>query len=351
MPPELQAGSRRPGHCTEKETISISFVEEALQGVRARGMDGDALLKQVGISPALLRSFQARVSPTHYSALWLLIAEALDDEFFGQDSRRMKVGSFGMLCRTVVYCKTLGKALARALRFFDLILDDIRGMVSREANVATIALFERTQDGTHRIFAHETLIVMLHGIACWLVGRRIPILSAGFAYPPPRHSAEYLVLFSTRLTFDQPNTSFTFGASYLDLPVVQDEESVKAFLRIAPQNLLVKYKNTSSLTARIRKRLRQQLPDELPALQALATELHVTEATLRRRLQEEGESYQSIKDQLRRDLAITYLSHSERSVEDIALNLGFAEPSAFYRAFKKWTGGSPREYRKSLAAE
>jgi AraC-like DNA-binding protein len=71
-------------------------------------------------------------------------------------------------------------------------------------------------------------------------------------------------------------------------------------------------------------------------------------ATVRRRLQEEGESYQSIKDQLRRDLAISYLSDSGRSVVDIALELGFAEPSAFHRAFKKWTGASPGEFRRTL---
>ena len=75
-----------------------------------------------------------------------------------------------------------------------------------------------------------------------------------------------------------------------------------------------------------------------------------TPATVRRRLQEEGASYQSIKDQLRRDLAISYLSHSTRSVMDIALELGFSERSAFHRAFRKWTGASPGEFRRTLQA-
>jgi AraC-like DNA-binding protein len=70
---------------------------------------------------------------------------------------------------------------------------------------------------------------------------------------------------------------------------------------------------------------------------------------MRRRLHEEGSSYQGIKDQLRRDLAISYLSHSERSVMDIALELGFSERSAFHRAFRKWTGASPGEFRRDAA--
>jgi AraC-like DNA-binding protein len=129
---------------------------------------------------------------------------------------------------------------------------------------------------------------------------------------------------------------------------VQNERSVKEFLRTAPESILVKYKNGSSLSARIRRRLRQLLPGEVPDFDRLAGELNMTSATMRRRLHEEGASYQGIKDQLRRDLAIGYLSHSDRSVTDIALELGFSERSAFHRAFRKWTGAAPGEFRRGM---
>ncbi len=333
----------------ERGTIAICFVEEALWSVRARGLDPDALLLEVGISPSLLEVQQARVSTAQYGALWRSIANALDDEFFGLDSRRMKLGSFAMLCRAVVHCTTLEKALLRALRFYGLLLDDFRAALARRGDAAKILLDDRILHVSQRVFAHEALLIMLYGLACWLIGRRIPILVAQFAYPEPAHSAEYRIMYSSRLSFDQPNTAITFDSEYLDRPVIQDEQSVKEFLRTIPENILVKYKNTNSLTAKIRRRLRQTLPHELPDFEVLAHELHTASATLRRRLHEEGESYQSIKDQLRRDVAITYLSHSDRSVMDIALELGFAEPSAFHRAFKKWTDASPGEYRRSLA--
>lgn len=333
----------------ERGTVAICFVEAALQGVRARGLDAEVLLVQVGIPPSLLRAPQARVSAAHYGALWRLIAETLGDELFGLDSRRVKVGCFAMLCRAVIHCETLERALRRASRFYDLLLDDVSIAVSRKGRAAKLTLHDRTAHGAHRVFAHEGLLTVLHGLACWLVGRRIPILLAEFAYPEPLHSAEYRSMFSTRLSFSQPDTSITFDAAYLNLPVIQNEQSMKDFLRVIPENILVKYKNSNSLTAKIRRRLRLALPHELPQFEVLTRELHMSAATLRRRLHEEGESYQSIKDQLRRDLAITYLSHSDRSVMDIALELGFAEPSAFHRAFTKWTGGSPGDYRRSLA--
>jgi len=334
----------------EPGTIAICFVAAALQSVRGRDVNADELLASVGLSSSLLQVPQARVSAKHYGALWRSIAAALDDEFFGQDSRRMKAGSFAMLCHSVLGCKTLGQALDRSLRFYALILDDIRGSTELSAKQARIVLHERAAGATPRVFAHELLLMLLYGVSCWLVGRRIPILYAEFSYAEPFYSAEYRLMYCTDLRFNRPNTLIAFEAGYLDLPVVQNERTTKEFLRTAPENILLKYKNGSSLTAKVRRRLRQFLPGAVPDFEGLAEELGMPPATMRRRLYEEGESYQSIKDQLRRDLAISYLSHSSRSVLDIALELGFSERSAFHRAFRKWTGASPGEFRRTLQA-
>ncbi len=331
----------------EPGTIAICFVAAALQSVRGRDLNADELLAKVGLSSSLLQVPQARVSAKHYGALWRAIAAALDDEFFGQDSRRMKTGSFAMLCHSVLGCKTLGQALDRSLRFYALILDDISGTAQRDAGEARIVLHERVPGARHRVFAHELLLMLLYGVSCWLVGRRIPILRTEFSYAEPAHSAEYRLMYCADLRFNRANTLLAFEAGYLDLPVVQNERSAKEFLRTAPENILLKYKNGSSLTARVRRRLRQFLPGTVPDFEELAADMAMTPATLRRRLQDEGESYQSIKDHLRRDLAISYLSHSSRSVMDIAVELGFSERSAFHRAFRKWTGASPGEFRRT----
>jgi AraC-like DNA-binding protein len=334
----------------EPGTIAICFVAAALQSVRARNLNPDELLARVGLSPSLLQVPQARVSAKHYGALWRAIALALDDEFFGQDSRRMKSGSFAMLCHAVVSCKTLGHALERSLRFYALLLDDISVSCVRDAGEARIVLHERVAGASQRVFAHELLLMLLYGVSCWLVGRRIPILRSEFSYAEPAHSAEYRLMYCANLSFDRPNTAIAFEAGLLDLPVVQNERSIKEFLRTAPESILLKYKNGSSLSAKVRRRLRQVLPGDVPDFDQLADELNITPATLRRRLNEEGASYQGIKDELRRDLAISYLSDSDRSVMDIALELGFSERSAFHRAFRKWTGASPGAFRRELQA-
>ena len=184
----MQNSTAEPG------TIAICFVAAALQSVHGRNLNADELLANVGLSSSLLQVPQARVSAKHYGALWRAIAAALDDEFFGQDSRRMKVGTFAMLCHSVLSCKTLGHALDRSLRFYALILDDISGSAERDAHEARIVLHEHAPGVSQRVFAHELLLMLLYGLSCWLVGRRIPILRTEFSYAEPAHSAEYRLI-------------------------------------------------------------------------------------------------------------------------------------------------------------
>jgi AraC-like DNA-binding protein len=133
--------------------------------------------------------------------------------------------------------------------------------------------------------------------------------------------------------------------------VVQNHDTVRTFLRDAPQSVFLKYRNTDSWTARLRRRLRGCIGGhDWPLLQEIASELHVTPTTLRRRLAAEGTSYQKLKDDLRRDAAVHYLCTTQRSVTEVAGLLCFQDASAFRRAFKNWTGVQPSLYRVAGAA-
>jgi AraC-like DNA-binding protein len=334
----------------ERGTIAICFVEEALVEAARRGVDVHALLAAAGIPPSLLASPQARVAPERYGALWHAIARALDDEFFGLDSRPMKYGCFTLLCHSVLHAGTLARALQRALRFLRLVLDDLQGSLVVEGRLARVELLERPGAPPRRMFAYGAFLIVLHGLACWLVGRRIPLLAAEFRCAAPEHADEYRVLFCRDIAFERPTGFVAFDAAYLTLPIIRDEAAMKDFLRSAPANFLVKYRHSASLAARIRRRLRRHPPQEWPDFDTLARELHTTPATLRRRLDEEGQTYRALKDELRRDMAIDYLGRGGLVVAEVASRLGFAEPSAFHRAFRKWTGATPGEYRRAPAA-
>ncbi|HIJ37648.1 MAG TPA: AraC family transcriptional regulator [Rhodospirillaceae bacterium] len=330
----------------EKGTVSVCFVEGLVQGFAAKGFEPDELLEQCGLSSVILNMPHARVSVASYAMLLRLVAQILDDEFFGQDSRRMKVGSFALLCRSVIHCKTLEKAMSQALRFFALCLDDLKAELQHGDN--TVRLLLRDVDRPAAVFAHETMLAFLHRLACWLVNRRIPVLKADFRYEQPLHADEYRLLFCQKCYFGQAATALTFDARYFSLPVVRSDKSLKDFLRIAPDNLLVQYRDRQGIGAKLQKILLGLAPADWPSFDDIAARMGSSGSTLRRRLEADGLSYQVIKDHLRRDMAIDLLTRSEGTVLDIASALGFAEASAFHRAFRKWMGVNPGEYRKAV---
>jgi AraC-like DNA-binding protein len=157
-------------------------------------------------------------------------------------------------------------------------------------------------------------------------------------------------MFSNNLSFEKSYSSICFPAHYLRAPIIQDERTLKEFLRESPADLLTRPKNDDSLVGRVRTFLREserniKVCDEFPSFARVAENMRFTPQTLRRRLRNEGFTYQEIKDQFRRDKAISYLSRPEISLDEVAYQLGFSESSAFHRAFKKWTGTTPGAYR------
>lgn len=325
------------------------MVEEALQAFAQRGEPLEAVLREVGLEPALLADPAARVEVGVYSRLWLRLARRFDDEFFGMDPRRMRSGSFAFLCRACRTQSTLEEALHVALAFFDLTFENFQATLSRSQSLAEVVLRERNGEPC-RPFAYFTFWLMLHGLACWLVGRRFPLLVAELRGTAPQYIDDYRVMFSENLRFGRPSTRFIFAAEVLDLPVRRSEAEAQAFLARAPSNILVKYRDTGSLAHRIKVHLRTMPAEQWPTSEALAQTLCMSPSTLRRRLADVGQSYQAIKDAVRRDMATAWLADAEVSFGEIAERLGFADVSTFYKAFRKWTGTNPGHYRTLILA-
>jgi AraC-like DNA-binding protein len=334
----------------EKGTIAVSLVEEAARCVKRCGVDPRPLLEEAGIAPPLLDAPRARVSSAQYGAFWNAVACTLDDEFFGQDSHPMKSGSFIALCQAALTARNGAQALARATGFMRLVLDDMTVRIAAERARVRIAFVVR--DGVERkaMFAYATYFILIYGVVCWLVGRRIPVLEARFACPEPPAGHEYRLMFCDDLRFGQRESYVDLAPEFLELPVIQTAKSLKPFLRDAPASFIVKYRNPDSVAASVRRVLRAMPVAEWPGADGMAAQLSCAEATMRRRLKQEGYTYQSIKDALRRDIAIASLQAGERTIAEIAVAVGFAEPSAFHRAFRKWTGGRPTDYRPETGA-
>ncbi|WP_438869542.1 AraC family transcriptional regulator [Pseudomonas sp. L1(2025)] len=332
----------------EKDTISIHLVREALLQSCAPGAATIEALSKVGIDPALLEQPDARVPATAYARLWRLLARRRDDEFFGMNPRKLKSGSLAFLCHAAVAQPNLGASLETGLGFLSLMLEQMPAQLVRQQSLAEIVLLEPEPK---RAFTYFTYWMIVHGVACWLAGRRIPILAIELRCPQPDFCDDYRVMFSDNLRFDRPRTRMIFAADCLDLPIKRSPEELKRFLAHAPANILVKYRDPASLANRIKNDLRHMPANTWPETEGLAANLCISASTLRRRLADEGQSYQGLKDSVRKELAIVWLAEADISFVEIAVRLGFADVSSFYKAFRKWSGSNPGHYRSLILSD
>lgn len=322
----------------------MQLVREALlQSGCTKAADID-LLARAGIDASQLQHPEARVTASAYAQLWRLLAARCNDEFFGMDHRGLRSGSLAFLARAAMAQPTLGAGLEVALNFLALMLEDLRPSLVRQQSLAEIVITEPDQE-PRRAFTYFTFWMIVHGVACWLAGRRIAILAIDLRCAEPPFCDDYRVMFSENLQFERPRTRLIMSADALDVPIRRSHEDLQRFLAEAPGNILVKYRDPASLARRIRQSLRRQDPGQWPDAERLATSLCLSVATLRRRLAEQGQTYQGIKDSVRRELAIVWLNDAGLSMAELAERLGFADSSSFYKVFRKWFGCNPGHYR------
>ena len=198
--------------------------------------------------------------------------------------------------------------------------------------------------GAHAEFLHAHLLRVFWRLLLWLHGGRLVPQRFDFSFAQPLHAMSYGRIFSGTLCFGQPRTAAWFDADAFKQPVRRDRDALQSFLRATPGNVVGPHLNERSASARVRMVLQRASP-EWPDLAVTAQRLHMSVSALQRHLATEGTSFQALKDQLRRDMAIVRLTSSEASLIAIAADLGFTDSTAFQRAFKVWTGSAPGAYR------
>jgi AraC-like DNA-binding protein len=332
-----------------QHTVAIQQVQHILLGARHRGLAVEPLLLAAGIAPALLESPLARISQRQYAALIRVLRRRLRDELWGLASRPLPPGSFGRCMRLLVRCTTLGEALREGFAHYHLLLDDFAPRLAVSGGIAQLQFRLRRAPEPRLDYGVKAFMLISFNAASWLVARRIPLLGVDYT-AGHGGSADTSRVYQVPVRAGQPHVGLSFEARWLDLPVVQSPQSLREFLASAPANLIVKYRDTSNLTDRIRRLLRKSVVVgsncDMPSLDEVSHTLAVTPQTLRRRLRDEGRGFQQIKDETRRDAAIDLLLHTPLALPEIAARLGFSEASTFHRAFKQWTGVAPGEYRQ-----
>ena len=333
------------GDKTQTWTLPLNNVSLIRRELEEENIGLHALLKGTGISPM---AFENEDSLLTYDQVISLYDNAL--ELSPRPGLGLRVAShesptdWGVLGFAMLCCNTVGEVIETILKFHKTAGSMTE--VSFIKNNKQAKLECRQPQALHHILPH----VMEHQFGAVqvalkkLTGRSVPTVRLDLSYSNPGYEDMYLDMFGCQVNFDQPQNQLIFDATYLDTPIVQSSTIGAKLAQKLCAEQLQRQAVEPDITHQVRYFLLMQ-GRNFPNAEFVAELLHMTSRTLRYKLREYGTSFQEIRDDVRQQLAISYLESSNLSIEDTAYLVGFDDLSNFRRAFKKWTGKRPSEYR------
>lgn len=333
--------------------MPADFVRRAAVLAAGAGFDMAAPMSAAGIPPAALGENAGPITPEQLTRFTQAAWRLTDDELFGLGVAPVPRGTFRVVCLTLIHRPDLGSALERladVIRVFPG-LSPLGLEIGAESTVLHVRIRRRgdvpeeiaeAADRLHTDF----ILMLLHRFAAWLVGRRVKLVAVRLPHPEPDRmlARSYDAIFGVRVSFGADHAAIEMDNAVLRAPIIQTEETLEEYLRESPNLLFSERDYDSTAAAQVRKALERGAAARAASAEDIADMLSISAAHLRRLLRTEGTSLNQLREEVLRDTAISGLARGE-SVDELSARLGFSEPSAFRRAFKRWTGTTPGAYR------
>lgn len=320
-------------------------IKTLLDQAQALGIDPVEMLAGTEIDEAALTTPGGRISYADHITLHRNLLQHSLPADFAFAGPGFSIASYGMLGYAMMSSPTLDQAIQIAVKYYRT-AGPLCGLFFDWHSEGLSITAENTFDleaGPLRLVIEE-IFSTFPALLRLLVGREVPARHVDFSYPRPAHLLSYRETFNCPMRFDQPVCRFEIDASALALPLVQADADSAVLFERSCQELLAEIDRDDSLTNQVRHFLLAS-PGNLVNADRAARHFRVGTRTLRRRLAMEQTSYQAILDEVRRRIAIDYLSTTALSTQEIAELLGFSEATNFRRAFLRWTQRTPASYR------
>ncbi|AKU91640.1 AraC family transcriptional regulator [Vulgatibacter incomptus] len=314
----------------------------------ARGVPRQELADAAGLRIEELERPDARIPLEAELALWSEAARRTGDPLFGlHAAQAWRPGQFDVLEYVCRSAGSLRAAIERVARYNRLLHDIAEFRLEeseREARV--IHRFRGELAGPVREAAEFTLASAFFAARLW-TGKPLSAVRVDFMHPDPGDVRELADFFgTTHIGFGAKESALVLRRADLDLPLIAADPGLCAVLERHADALLTALPKVESFGARVRELIAGELRSGTPTAGTVAARLHMSERTLHRRLAEEGLRFGDEVDSLRQGLAYRYLEDPRLQIAEVAFLLGYSEASAFHRAFKSWTGGTPGAWRE-----
>ena len=257
------------------------------------------------------------------------------------------VGTLGMLGMAAMHCATLGEAIAMIERYRELIGSYFRLEIERSGERVILGVCELIDLKDVRVFVCEREFAAVQRMLQDLLGRPLSPEKVTIAYPRPPHHEHYVAALGCPVVFGAVGHAMTFDAAYLDISLPLANPLARKACERACQDALARMRASGSISQWVAQEIvfrRGGIPD----LATIAKRLHLSERTLRRRLREEGRSYRDIVMQLRMEESARLLRGTSKPILAIAHEVGYQDLPNFYRAFRRWAGMPPGDFRSQV---
>lgn len=318
--------------------------------VEAAGIPAFPLLREVGIAPELLTDPDARIPVPISRRAWERAVHATGNPQLGlQVAQRVKPDTFHALGRSLMACATLREMLNALMRYSRVFTD--AGEMSLGFHDAACHVDLHVVDAeVHPASVEAVMATMVRGFRL-LLGPQLRPREVWMQHEAPRAStlAIYADAFLVRPRFSAPHNRIVFAAALLDLPSRHaDADRARSSAQAADAYLA--RLGPADICNRVRLTLVRLLHEGEPDAGSVARALALSERSLQRRLADAGTSFRELLNVTRREQACLLLRSEQLTVGEIAHRLGFGEPSNFTRAFRRWTGCSPTQWREQRRA-
>lgn len=322
----------------------MGWVNTVIAGVQRLGVDRQALLTAAGIP---LDALNAERWPIDYiTKLWHAAERCTGDSGLGlKAGAGVSPASISVVGFAMQSAATLRQAITMVQKFQPLISDGGRFQMLAGPTATWLVYHPRQGELAFSPHQIEAVLAAVVTFAGWVTGMALRPRRVQFSQARLGPLKGYREVFGCPVDFEQAFSGLQVDNAVLDKPLPQaDPQLAKMHEQYTSARLAALTMSEVSATE-LRQWLVAHMGPQIPRRLQAAQTLGMSERTLARRLKEQGHTFESLLDEVRRDLALQAVADPDRALADIALALGFAESSTFYRAFHRWTGMPPAKWR------
>jgi AraC-like DNA-binding protein len=325
--------------------VSVAIIRAFAEALTQLGVDSERTCAEAELDPAVLNDPTEMVSVAEYGRFLELAVRLSEDPAFALHvGERAQTGALHTVGYLLLNCRTMRDAIAQFTRFAALIYEHARWELRENEGSATFAYEHAALTGAVASLDAEFCLAFIVGVGRHFCGRENAPREVRFRHAAPEHARGYEQVFRCPVSFGQPRHEIVFKRSLLDIPQIHRDEPVAQLLRQRAELLLTARGTDAMLKRRIVDLVKYQPGLDAVDTDGLARRLGLGPRTLRRRLASMNLSPLALVEEARCELAREALSKAT-PIKEIACRLGYSEQSAFQRAFKRWTGMTPGQYR------